>query len=77
MSKTFAQSGLEFEYGKQRLNDHQPWKRREPLLLETKLWNLVDTARDLCFTIGHFMKKLFGFISKSLLIKYKTGLKII
>ena len=57
MSKTFSQSGLKFQFYKQRLNDHQICKRRETLLLETKPWNLVDTARDLCFTIVNFIRK--------------------
>jgi hypothetical protein len=44
MSKTFSQTGLEFQLRKQRLNDHQACKRREPLILESELRDLVDTA---------------------------------
>jgi hypothetical protein len=54
MSKTFSQSGLESQLCKQRLNDHQTCKRREPLVLESKLRNFVDTTGDLCFTIPHY-----------------------
>jgi hypothetical protein len=54
MSKTFAQSGLEFQFRKQRLKDTQACKRGEPLVLESKLRNVVDTAGYVCFTIPHY-----------------------
>jgi hypothetical protein len=54
MSRTFSQPGLEFQLRKQRLNDHQACKRREPLVFESKLRNFVDTTGDLCFTIPHY-----------------------
>jgi len=44
MSKAFSQPGLEFQLCKQRLNDHQTRKRREPLVFESKLRNFADTT---------------------------------
>jgi hypothetical protein len=75
MSKTFSQTGLEFQLRKQRLNDHQACKRREPLILESELRNLVDTARDLCFTISHYQwpPALVDFVTRNFNFNQSRG----
>jgi len=78
MSKTFSQPGLEFQLVNNDWMITRPAKRREPLVLKSKLRNFVDTTGDLCFTnliISGLLVRLILLLVTSILTNQEAVLR--